>query len=168
MRIGLATLAAGALLLTAYPASACQCAAGSDRESMEHAAAVFQTLDARWNERDAEGFGRVFTEDVSFTFVDRGEGFEGRAALTDSFARRFPTFPAQLRHATQVRETRSIAPGVVAVDGEVEILVQDTDGQDEARLLRSFAIFALVEEEEDGCRIRLIRIWQHPDDPTPT
>src|SRR5688572_10698692 len=124
MRISLTFLAAGALLLIAQAASACnQCSAdqGADTGGA-HARALFAELDAAWNARDAEAFSAVFTEDVSFHFADRGEGFEGRAALFASFAQRFPTFPGELRHVTEVREVSGIVSGVVAVDGVVEVL----------------------------------------------
>lgn len=161
MRIHLTLLAAGALLLIAQAASACQCAngPGADREDA-NARALFARLDAAWDGRDAEAFSAVFTEDVSFYFADRGEGFDGRAALFESFAQRFPTFPAELRHVTEISATSRIAPGVTAVDGGVQVLRVADDG--EAAVFRSFSIFALVEEEGDACRVRLIRIWQLP------
>ena len=162
MRRDVTLLAAGALLLIAQAASACQCSAAKDADNGDaHARALFAELDAAWNARDAEAFSAVFTEDVSFHFADRGEGFEGRAALFESFAQRFPTFPEELRHVTEVREASGIVPGVVAVDGGVEVLRISDDG--EASVFRSFSIFALVEEDDDGCRVRLIRIWQLPD-----
>lgn len=122
---------------------------------------VWTALDARWNERDATRFSEVFTDDVSFEFVDRGESLEGRAVVREHFGARFPDFAPGLRHLTTVREITGIAPDVVAVDGKVEILRESPDA--EPSLLRTFAIFAVMTRDAGAWGIRMIRIYQLPE-----
>lgn len=122
----------------------------------------WSTLDAMWNERDAERFGDLFTVDGSFEFVDRGQSLENRAMIHRYFAERFPRFAPGLRHLTSVREIRVIAPGVRTVDGKVEILHNEPDGSAEPAVLRTFAIFAVMLQTAEGWRIRVLRAYELP------
>lgn len=124
----------------------------------------WETLDARWNERDAARFSSLFTEDVSFEFVDRNESLDSSTAVREYFGARFPTFPPDLRHRTTLRDLRGLAPDVLAVDGRVEILRRHSDATAPA-LLRTFAIFAVMIQESESWRVRLIRIYQLPEPP---
>lgn len=121
---------------------------------------VWAVLDARWNERDAMRFSEIFTDDVSFEFVDRGESLESRAVVREHFGARFPDFAPELRHLTTVRNVTNIAADAVAVDGKVEILHESPDA--EPSLLRTFAIFAVMTREVEAWKIRMIRIYQLP------
>lgn len=123
--------------------------------------AFWKALDARWNERDAARFSDLFTEDVSFEFVDRGESLDSRTAVREYFEARFPTFAPELRHRTSVRDVRSLAPDVIAVDGSVEIL-RAPSSEAAPELFRTFAIFAVMLREPEGWKVRVIRIFQLP------
>lgn len=142
--------------------TACALPAAPERESVDSAAvrALWATLDAAWNARDAEQFSQFFTEDVSFAFVDRGQSFEGRAPIRQHFAEQFPRLAPDLRHVTHVHENRLIAPDVIAVDGEVEILGAGSDGISAPAVLRTFAIFAVIAQADERWRIRVLRIYQ--------
>lgn len=129
--------------------------------------AVWERLDAAWNARDAERFSALFTEGVSFAFVDRGEAFAGNAALHRHFAERFPQFPSNLRHLTRAHDTRPLAPGILAVDGRVEILDVGADGNAAPRRLRLFSIFAILVRGDEGWKIDLMRIHQLAADGAP-
>jgi ketosteroid isomerase-like protein len=124
----------------------------------------WETLDARWNERDAARFSSLFTEDVSFEFVDRDESLDSSMTVREYFGTRFPTFAPELRHRTTVRDLRSLAPDVLAVDGRVEIL-REHSGETAPALLRTFAIFAVMIQGSEGWRVRLIRIYRLPEPP---
>jgi uncharacterized protein (TIGR02246 family) len=120
--------------------------------------AVWSTLDAAWNQRDVEQFSSLFTDDVSFVFVDRGQWLAGRAAVHERFAAQFPTMASDLRHRTHVQKYRMIAPDVAGVDGKVEILGPDANAG--SVILRTFAIFAVMVREQQGWRIEDLRVYQ--------
>lgn len=80
--------------------------AASDSEAVT---STWSALDAAWNARDAKAFSLLFSEDVSFEFVRRGQSLDGRAAVFEQFAERFPTFSPELRHRTRVRQVIAIA-----------------------------------------------------------
>jgi len=120
--------------------------------------AIWAELDARWNGRDAIGFSELFTDDVSFEFVDRGESLEGRTVVREYFSQRFPRFAPGLRHRTTVRDIAIIASNVAAVDGTVEIL-RETPDMDSA-LLRTFAIFAVMTRDTEVWTIRMLRVYE--------
>jgi len=119
--------------------------------------AVWSTLDETWNARDAARFSDLFTADASFQFPDRGEGFEGRAAILASFAARFPTFAPDIRHRTTIGEVREITADVAAVDGIVEILRLRGADVGSAHVIRSFTIAGIMLRDGDTWRIRLLR-----------
>lgn len=125
--------------------------------------ALWSTLDGSWNERDAERFSDVFTEDASLEFVNRAPALEGRAAILRHFAEQFPTFPPDLRHQTSVLRVRPIASTALAIDGKVEILrVSAVSGENPA-LFRTFSIFAVMRETTQGWRIQMLRAYQLSD-----
>lgn len=126
----------------------------------------WSTVDASWNERDAEQFSELFTEDGRFAFVDLGTSLDGREAIHESFAGRFPGFAPELRHLTSVHGVEQIAPGVCAVDGEVEILRTDPAGEAVPTVLRRFEIFAVMLQAPEGWKIRVLRAYPLPiEDP---
>jgi len=124
--------------------------------------ALWSSLDWAWNARDAEKFSRIFTEDVSFEFVDRGQALDSRTAVLEHFTERFPGFAPELRHRTNIRQTLSIAPDVFGADGIVEIQRMATDAGVVPVVLRTFAVFAVMAREADGLRIRTLRIYALP------
>ena len=119
-------------------------------------------MDATWNARDAEQFSRLFAEDVSFEFVDRGEALEGRAAVLEHFAERFPSLEPDLRHRTRVRQVLPIAIDALAVDGNVEILRNQPGAETEPAVLRTFAIFAVMRRDSERLGIRALRTYELP------
>jgi uncharacterized protein (TIGR02246 family) len=124
--------------------------------------AVWSTLDERWNAREATTFSQLFTSDASFQFPDRGEGFEGRAAILASFAKRFPTLGPDVRHRTTIREVQGITSGVAAVDGTVEILRMASAGASPPEVIRRFTIVGIMLRDGDTWRIRLLRALEQP------
>lgn len=123
---------------------------------------LWSTLDAIWNERDAERFSELFTTDASWVFVDRGDSMVGRTAIHARFAEQFPALAPELRHRTTVRAVRAVGPGVRAVDAEVEILRDGSGGSVEPTVLRRFAVTAVMPRTIDGWRIAVLRVWQLP------
>ena len=121
---------------------------------------VWAQVDATWNARDAERFSRLFAEDVSFTFVQRGQSLDGRATIFEHFSERFPRFAPDLRHRTRIGDIRVIAPGVFTADGKVEILRVSNAGDEPPTVLRTFAIFAVMAVTEDDRSIRALRIYE--------
>jgi len=123
---------------------------------------LWSTLDAIWNERDAERFSELFTTDASWVFVDRGDSMVGRTAIHARFAEQFPALAPELRHRTTVRTVRAVGPDVRAVDAEVEILRDGPGGSVEPTVLRRFAVTAVMPRTQDGWRIAVLRVWQLP------
>lgn len=154
------------LILSPWPGGGIACAAPPTPEGMGDVAAevqaVWETLDERWNARDADGFSHLFSQEARFGFVDRGESLDGRAEILQSFSERFPTFAPEIRHRTTVHEVRSIAPEVAVVDGGVEILRMGADDEAESTVILTFAIFAVMHHAEDGWRIRELRVFELP------
>jgi uncharacterized protein (TIGR02246 family) len=123
---------------------------------------LWSRLDALWNARDARGFSELFTADGSFEVFDRQELLDGRAAIHARFAEVFPGIAPEIRHRTSVREVRTVAPGIRAVDGTVEIVRKAARGGTGSTLLRRFAIAAVMLESEEGWRIHSLRAFQLP------
>jgi uncharacterized protein (TIGR02246 family) len=126
--------------------------------------ALWSSLDSAWNARDAKTFSRIFTEDASFEFVDRGRALDSRAAVLEYFSEQFPGIAPELRHRTTIRQTLSIAPDVLCADGIVEIQRIPADASADLAVLRTFAVFAIMAREVDGLRIRALRIYALPGD----
>jgi uncharacterized protein (TIGR02246 family) len=150
-------------VFSAYPAGT-QARPATENESVVDEAAVrsvWSTLDARWNERDAEGFSGVFSEDVSFKFVDQDQSLESREIVRQHFAERFPGFAPDIRHLTTIRDVRSLTPDIRAVDGNVEILRDDPHDAKPVPL-KTFAIFAVMVRQAERWSIRMIRIYELP------
>jgi uncharacterized protein (TIGR02246 family) len=156
-----AALPGAVILIAMLCGSGARAAAEQAPDTDAAVRALWATLDARWNERDAIRFSEVFTNDVSFEFVDRGESLETRAVVREHFGARFPSFAPELRHLTTVRDITTISRDVLAVDGKVEILRDNPGGK--PALLRTFAIFAVMMRESEGWKIRMIRIFQLPE-----
>ena len=123
---------------------------------------VWSAVDAAWNARDAEQFSRLFAEDVSFEFVDRGEALEGRAAVLEHFTERFPSFAPDVRHRTRVRQVLPIGADALGMDGNVEILRNQPGGGTGLAALRTFAIFAVMTRNAEDLSIRALRIYELP------
>lgn len=90
--------------------------------------------------------------------MDRGEWLAGREAVHERFAAQFAGMPPDLRHLTEVRKYRMIAPDVAAVDGTVEVLRHVDDA--EPAILRNFAIFAVMVQVRQEWKIQDLRIYQ--------
>lgn len=125
--------------------------------------AFWSQLDDRWNARDAVRFSELFAKDAIFRFVDRDASLEGRAAVREYFAERFPGFAAELRHLSHVNETREIIPTVHAVDGRVEILRMHDDNA-EPSILRTYATYAVMMKNGEHWQILDLRVFRLPDD----
>jgi uncharacterized protein (TIGR02246 family) len=73
--------------------------------------ALYRELLGRWNERDAAGFGALFTDDGSLVGFD-GTPVESRSSITEHLRSIFADHqPA--RFVPKVREIRPLAPDVV-------------------------------------------------------
>ena len=121
---------------------------------------VWSAVDAMWNARDAEQFSELFAEDVSFAFVDRGKALEGRAAVLEYFAERFPSIAPDLRHRTRVRQVLPIGTDALVMDGNSEILRSQPGAETEPAVLRRFAIFAVMTRNSESLGIRALRIYE--------
>lgn len=121
--------------------------------------AVWSQVDAAWNARDAERFSRLFADDASFRFVQRGQSLDGRATIFEHFRERFPRYAADLRHQTRINGIHPIAPGVFTADGKVEILRLAAGDDAAPAVLRTFAIFAVMSGEDEDWIIRALRIY---------
>lgn len=137
---------------------------GSAGGSSGHAAirAAWSQVDAAWNARDAERFSRLFADDVSFRFVQRGQSLDGRTTIFEHFHEGFPSYAPDLRHRTRISTVHAIAPGVFTADGQVEILRLAAGGNAAPTVLRTFAIFAVMSGKEEDWIIRALRIYQLP------
>ena len=146
----------------AHVAPAQRAPAPSSPEALAAARASWNTLDSIWHARDAAAFSALFEDDASFVFVDRGVALETRATIlrhfTDQFARQSP----ELRHATEVREARMIAPGVLAADVGIEVRRDGSAASGSVTVLRRFAAFAVMRRSGDGWRIELLRVYTLP------
>jgi uncharacterized protein (TIGR02246 family) len=127
----------------------------------------WSTLDETWASRDADRFSRLFTEDASFAFVDRGESLEGRVAIHQRFTEQFLAQRPELRHRTTVLQIRPMARHVAAVDGEVRIL-EESAGGGAPTVLRQFAITALMVQEGETWQVHLLRAYQLQQQPVQT
>lgn len=124
--------------------------------------AVWSKVDATWNARDAERFSRLFADDASFRFVQRGPSLDGRTAILEHFRERFSRLAPDLRHRTQISAIRTVAPGAFSVDGKVEILRHGAGGDDAPTILRTFAIFAVMSGKDEDWSIHTLRIYELP------
>jgi uncharacterized protein (TIGR02246 family) len=75
--------------------------------------ALYRSLLSRWNERDAAGFGALFTDNGSLVGFD-GTPVESSASITEHLQGIF-TDHQPARFVPKVREIRSLAPDVVLV-----------------------------------------------------
>jgi uncharacterized protein (TIGR02246 family) len=157
------TVALALIAAVATTPAAARAQAAAEDSSAESALRTFwSAIDVAWNERDAERFSELFTEDASLEFVDRGVSLEPRTAIHEHFAERFPGFAPDLRHLTTVRDSRVIAPDLRTLDGRVEILRIESDESTAPTVLRTFSIFAVMARSEEGWRVRALRIYQLP------
>lgn len=151
-------VAAAIAVALAGPALAAQASAATE------AGGVWRAIDEAFDARDAVRFSRLFAEDASFVRVKRGKALQGRAAIHEEFARRFPGFSADVRHRTTLGQVTSVAPGVLAVDGRVEILRAAPVPGAEPAVLSTYAIFAVMTRQPEGMRVRTLRIYELPQE----
>jgi uncharacterized protein (TIGR02246 family) len=146
----------------AFPPAAV--ADGVDANSSDAAGihAFWSTLDAIWRSGDAERFSELFAVDGSFHFVDRDYTLENRAAILDYFTAQFPNIAPGISHRTKVRKIRPLAPRTHAVDATVEILRDAPDGQAQPAVLRTFAVFGVMQRSGDDWHIQLLSAYQLP------
>lgn len=126
------------------------------------ARSVWSTLDASWNARDAARFSQLFTGDASLRFLGSGPTLESREKIHQHFSEQFSRQAPDLRHRTLVRTGRAIAPNVLGVDGEVEVVRTAADESMPPVVLARFAIFAVMLESNDGYLIQSLRVFQLP------
>jgi uncharacterized protein (TIGR02246 family) len=119
---------------------------------------LWALIDHSWNQRDAEQFCRLFTEDASLEFIATGPSLQGRAAIRRHFADQFPPYAPHARHATHVRAIHDIAAGVVAVDADVGILGNGSAGE-ATRVLRKFVVSAVMLRTSAGWELRWMRVF---------
>jgi uncharacterized protein (TIGR02246 family) len=131
----------------------------SSPEALAAARASWNTLDSIWNTRDAVAFSGLFEENASFVFVDRGVALETRTTILRHFTDQFAEQSSELRHATEVREGRMIAPGVLAADVEIEVQRDGSAASGSSTVLRRFAAFAVMRRSGNGWRIELLRVY---------
>ena len=129
--------------------------------------AFWATLDSIWAERDAPAFRELFSEDASFTFVDRGVTLQPRTAIDRHFIDQFATQSPNLRHVSTVRAVRPIAPGVLAADVGVEVSRIGEGGSGPA-LLRRFDVFSVMRHLGGQWRIELLRATLVPSASAPS
>lgn len=162
--LGLAVVVGGMGVVPVGPAAAQQPRGPAVDSAAVHA--FWAEVDSIWHTRDADRFSRLFAEDASFGFVDRGHTLDSHADIHRHFTGQFARQRPGLHHATRVQAIRSLAPGTVLVDGEVRIL----DGLEEGSttVLRRLAITAVLVREAGEYRIRVLRAYTLPPaDPRP-
>lgn len=157
--VGLGAILLGAVATPLHGASTDADAAVAASTNDTAVRSFWSTLDATWVARDAEQFSLLFTQDASFGFVAAGSSLEGRAAILQHFVDQFARQSPDLRHVTQVREIRTVAPGVVTVDGNVEVRRTGT-GDADPTILRRFAIFAVMLKSGSEWNIHVVRAYR--------
>jgi ketosteroid isomerase-like protein len=105
---------------------------------------------------------KLFAEDASFVFVGRDESMFGRAAIREVFAESFADFSPRLRHLTTPGALQTVAPDIAAMDGRVQILVLPEDADGDTRIIRDFAIHAVLGQIDGEWRVRTLRVFQLP------
>jgi uncharacterized protein (TIGR02246 family) len=135
-----------------------------DAEASDTAAihAFWTTLDTIWKSGDAKRFSALFAADGSFYFVDREHTLENRAAILDYFNRQFPNIAPEISHRTTVHKVRPLAPETRAVDATVEILRDAPDGTAAPAVLRTFAVFGVMQQADDEWQIQVLSAYQLP------
>lgn len=155
-----ASIAAGAIAAACVAGPAAVVPPSEATEAQE----AWRAIDEAFDARDATRFSERFAADASFVRVKRGEALEGRAAIHEEFARRFPGFPPEVRHRTTITQVAAIAPGILVVDGTVEIQRVAPDAGAEPAVLATYAIFAVMTRQPEGLQVRTLRIYELPKD----
>ncbi len=122
--------------------------------------ALWRAIDDHWNVRDPDAFARLYTEDASFVFVDRGDVLSGRPQILERFRAQFPAMEPALRHRSTPGAIREVSPEVLAMDGTVEILRMTDPERVGGDVLRTFATFALMRFESGELRIDVLRVYE--------
>lgn len=123
--------------------------------------AFWSKLDSVWNARDAQRLSELFTDDASFALVERGQSFETRSAIHRRFVQQFRIQSPELRHTTRLRRFHRVAPDIVVIDGIVEVSSADAESA-ALTVVRHFAITAVMVQDSQAWRIRLVRAYQLP------
>jgi uncharacterized protein (TIGR02246 family) len=123
------------------------------------ALAVWAAVDATWNARDVEGFSRLFAVDARFVFVDRRHSLDGRTDIHRHFSEEFPRIAAPFSHHTRITSSRTLADGIVEVDGEVEIRQAGKEGEPPTRF-RLFAVHGIMDRGGEGWQVRSLRVFE--------
>jgi uncharacterized protein (TIGR02246 family) len=115
---------------------------------LAHVETLYRSLLARWNERDAAGYGALFTADGSLVGYD-GSNVESAASITEHLAAIFSDHvPAT--YVAKVREIRELGDGVALLRGVVGMVPPGTTELNPERN----AVQALVAVETgDGWRV---------------
>lgn len=118
---------------------------------------LWREFDVHWNARDAEGFSDLFTEDGSLYFLTLNRRFPGREAIRQRYNEQFRTYTPDIRHVTTALDIQPIAPGIVLVDGDADIVGHQLTGRSDAILGRQLVLSILVKTRH-GWRIRAMRV----------
>lgn len=124
--------------------------------------AFWSRVDATWKGGDAQRFSELFAENGSFHFVDRDHTLDGRAAILEHFTALFPTIAPEISHRTTVHKIRALAPRARAIDATVEILRADDDADAVPAVLRTFAVFGVMQQSGDDWHIKVLSAYQLP------
>ena len=117
--------------------------------------AVGDTLDARWNRRDAAAFGSLFTPDGDLEVIGSEAARRLRGTVPEFYRASFARAQPELRHRTATDELQVIAPGIVLAEGRAWI---EREGADGARTpLRAYTTKTLLVRTGDAWRIRVAR-----------
>ena len=109
--------------------------------------AVLDALVAAWNRHDADGYGRLFTEDATYaTYV--GTLYQGRQDITESHRVLFTTFLKDTLLADEVVGVRFLGPDTAVVPGR-----GDTYKGGRPRRLGKVQTYTLVREADGEWRI---------------
>ena len=82
---------------------------------------ILQNQEGAWNRSDGEAWAAAFSEDADFINI-RGEVFCGREAIAQLHTRIFGGPFKGSRTTITIRQWRQIAPGVVVVDTDYEVV----------------------------------------------
>lgn len=140
-------------------------APAADQEAL---AAVVQELDTAYNAQDAARFAAVFAQNATFQFPVEGLALRGKAEIEQHFAKQFATLPP-FQHVTTTGEIDLVAPGILAVDVQVDILAIDSK-TGAAETLFHYGGLGLGIHADSGWRIQLVRLFpvaKQPDPATP-
>jgi uncharacterized protein (TIGR02246 family) len=133
-------------------------ASGTTPDDQQALATIVKEIDDAYNAQDAARFSAVFAENGNFQFPIEGISLHGRDEIRRHFAAQFANLPP-MRHVTKTGEMDTIAPGVLAVDIQVDIFSSDPKTNTAQTLLCHYNGLSLGIRTDSGWRIRLVRLY---------